>query len=97
MSFGESDHVALMECHVCFKNDETNRQIKATDLQLCGILFGNTLVALTLCTSKLTGACPAYVRLFLRSIGMVTATTHSGDESRKKHSNSILNAYDMEL
>lgn len=39
----------------------------------------------------------AYVRLFLRSIGMVTATTHSGDESRKKHSNSILNAYDMEL
>lgn len=39
----------------------------------------------------------AYVRLFLRSIGMVTATTHSGDESRKKHSNRILNAYDMEL
>lgn len=38
--FGESDNVAFMECHVCFKNDETNRQIKATDLQLGGILFG---------------------------------------------------------
>ena len=40
MILDESSHIALMGCHVYLKNDETNQQIEATDLQLGGILFG---------------------------------------------------------